>query len=135
MPKRDELLAYIDMERPDVVAITKTWATSDHQMTEFTIQGYESFHKNRLHRKEGGVICYVKSDYPAVVLSKHYSEKYDTVYIEVPTSKHNKLTIGTVYRPPKQQAADDSALYAEIQAMTHNKQSVFIGDFNCPDID
>ncbi len=37
IPKRDELLAYIDVERPDVVAITETWATSDHLMTEFTI--------------------------------------------------------------------------------------------------
>ncbi len=70
-----------------------------------------------------------------MVLSKQDSEKYDTVYIEVATSKHNKLTIGTVYRPPKQQAVDDSALYAEIQAMTQNKQSVIIGDFNCPNID
>ncbi len=103
-------------------------------MTEFSIPGYESFHKNRPHKKGGGVICYVKSDYPAVIISKQDSEKYDTVYIEGTTSKH-KLTIGTVYRPPKQQAADDTALYAEIQAMTQNKQSVIIGDFNCPNID
>ncbi len=58
-----------------------------------------------------------------------------TVYIEVATSRHNKFTIGTVYRPPKQQAADNAALYAKIQAMTQNKQSVIIGDFNCPNID
>ncbi len=49
-----------------------------------------------------------------------------TVYIELETSKRNKLTIGTVYRPPKQQAADDAAVYEEIQAMTQNKQSVII---------
>ncbi len=55
-----------------------------------------------------------------------------TVYIELQTSKRKKLTIGTVYRPPKQQAADDAALYEEIQAMTQNTQSVIIGDFNCP---
>ncbi len=101
-------------------------------MTEFTLPGYESFLKNRLHKK-GGVICYVKSDYPAVVISKQDSEKYDRVYIEVATGKHNKLTIGTVC--PKLQAADDTALYAEIQAMTQNKQSVINGDFNCPNID
>ncbi len=47
----------------------------------------------------------------------------------------HKLTIGTVYRPPKQQAADDTALYAEIPAMTQNKETVIIGDFNCPNID
>ncbi len=57
-----------------------------------------------------------------------------TVYIELQTSKRKKLTIGTVYRPPKQQAADDAALYEDIQAMTQNKQSVIIGNFNCPKI-
>ncbi len=132
--KRDELLAYIEVARPDVIAITETWATSDHLMTEFSVQGYEGSHTNMLH-KNGGVICYVKSDYPAVITSKQDSEKYDTVYIEVATSKHNKLTIGTVYRPPKQQAADEAALYEEIQDITQNKQSVITGDFNCPNID
>ncbi len=51
--------------------------------------------------------------------------------MELETSKRNKLTIGTVYRPPKQLAADDAALYEEIHAMTQNKQSVIIGNFNC----
>ncbi len=63
------------------------------------------------------------SDYPAVIISKQDSEKYDTVYIEAATSRHNKLTIGTVYRPSKQQAADDAALYEEIQAMTKKKSN------------
>ncbi len=61
IPKREELLAYLDVEKPDVVAITETWATSDHLMTEFSISGYKSFYKIRLHKKGGGVICYVKN--------------------------------------------------------------------------
>ncbi len=56
------------------------------------------------------------------------------MYIELETSKRNKLTIGTVYRPPEQQATDDEALYEEIQTITQYKQSVIIGDFNCPKI-
>ncbi len=111
------------MEKPDVVAVTETWATSDHLMTEFSIPGYESFYKNRLHKKVG-VICSVKNKYPAVKIPKEDSEKYDTVYVELETSKHNKITIGTVYRPPKQQAAGDAALYKEIHTITQNKQSV-----------
>ncbi len=61
IPKKDELLAYIDVEKPDVVAITETWATSNHLMTEFSIPRYKSFYKNRLHKKGGGVACYVKN--------------------------------------------------------------------------
>ncbi len=104
-------------------------------MTEYSVPGYESFFKNRLNKKGGGVICYVKSMLPAMKMKKKKkqdSDKYDSVYVEIKTSKLNKLTIGTVYRPPKQQAPDDAALYEEIQALTQNKQSVIIEDFNCP---
>ncbi len=103
-------------------------------LTEFSIPGYESFYKNRLHKKGGGVICYVKNKYPAVKIAKEDSEKYDTVYVQLETSKHNKITIGTVYRS-KQQAADDGALYEETHTITQNRQSVIIGDFNCSNID
>ncbi len=62
-------------------------------------------------------------------INKQDSDKYDSVYIELETSKRNKLTVGTVYRPSKQQATDDAALYKEVLAATQNKQSVNIGDF------
>ncbi len=61
-------------------------------------------------------------------ITKQDSDKYDAVHIERGTSKRNKLTIGTVYRPPKHQATDDAALYEEMHAMIQNKQSVIIGD-------
>ncbi len=40
-----------------------------------------------------------------------------------------------MYRPPKLQAADDTALYEEINSVTRNKEAVIIGDFNCPSVD
>ncbi len=40
-----------------------------------------------------------------------------------------------MYRPPKLQAADDTALYEEINSITQNKEAVIIGDFNCPNVD
>ncbi len=113
------------MGRPDVTVITETWA-------EFSVPGYESFYKIRIHKKGSVVLCYVKNNYPEVQITKQDSEKYDTIYVEVETSRHNNLTTGTVYRPPKQQGTDDAAQYEEIQSITHNKQSVIIGDFNCP---
>ncbi len=56
------------------------------------------------------------------------------MYIDPEISKRNKLTIDTLYRPPKQQAADDAALYEEIQVMTQNKQSAIIEDFYYPKV-
>ena len=134
MPKRDELIAHIAVEKPDVIAITETWASSSHLMTEFSIPGYESFHKNRLHKKGGGVICYVKSTLSALKISKQDAEKYDSVYVELTTSSNKKLTVATIYRPPKQQLADDAALYDEIHSIIRNKDAVIVGDFNCPNV-
>ncbi len=66
LPKRDEILAYVAMEKPDVIAITETWIKPDYLMSEYSITGYESFHKNRAHKKGGGVICYIKNTLTAV---------------------------------------------------------------------
>ncbi len=57
-----------------------------------------------------------------------------TVYAEIST-KSIKITISPIYRPPKSQAANDTALYEEIKSVIQNKQIVIIGDFNCPTID
>ncbi len=43
--------------------------------------------------------------------------------------------IATIYRPPKAQATDDTALYEEVKSVIQNKQVVIIGDFNCHSID
>ncbi len=64
--------------------------------------------------KGGGVICYVMNTLPAMKIKEQDSDKYDSVCIELETSKRNKLKISTVYSPPKQQAADDEAVYEEI---------------------
>ncbi len=43
--------------------------------------------------------------------------------------------IAIINRPPKAQAATDTALYEEIKSVMQNKQTVIIGEFNCPSID
>ncbi len=134
MPKRDELLVQVATEKPDIVAITETWANSNHLMSEFAVPGHESFHKNREHRKGGGVICYVRNTLNALKIEKQNAEKYDTVYVELSTKK-TKIMLAIIYRPPKLQAADDNSLYDEIKSVIRNKQTVIIGDFNCPNID
>ncbi len=70
LPKRDMLLDYIDVENPDIIAITETWATADHLLIEYSAPGYESFFKNSLNKKGGGVICYVKNTLPAMKIKK-----------------------------------------------------------------
>ncbi len=79
-------------------------------------------HKNRAQNKN------------AIKIEKQETKKYDTVYVEI-KAKKTKITIVTIYRPTKLQAADDTVLYEEIKSVIHNKQTIIIGDFNCSNID
>ncbi len=40
-----------------------------------------------------------------------------------------------MYRPPKLQAVDDTALYKDIQSLMQGKNAIVIGDFNCANVD
>ncbi len=77
-------------------------------------------------------MCHIKISLNAVKLEKLDVEKYDSVCVDITAEGNRKLTIDTVNRPPKLQAADDTALYEEINSITQNKETVIIGNFNCP---
>ncbi len=59
------------MEKSDVIAITETWVTADYLMTEYSVPDYESCFKNRLNKKGGCVICYVKNTLPDMKIKKN----------------------------------------------------------------
>ncbi len=99
------------------------------------VKGYKSFHKNRDRKKGDGVICYCRNTLNAIKIEKKQdTEKYDTIHESI-TAEKIKITIATIYRPLKLQAADGVILYEEIKSVIQNKQTITIGDFNCPSID
>ena len=50
------------VERPEVIAITETWIDTAGRdfKSEFEIEGYNVFHKDRSGRTGGGVAIYIK---------------------------------------------------------------------------
>ncbi len=76
----------------------------------------------------------LKSTRSALKTDKQDAKDSYSVYVKIST-KSNKITIATIYRSPKAQAADAAALYEEIKSVIQNKQAVIIGDFDCPSID
>ncbi len=52
LPKKDEIMAYIATEKPDVVAITETWANSAHLESECHSPGTKASTKIERTRKE-----------------------------------------------------------------------------------
>ncbi len=133
IPKRDEFLTQIPTEKPEVIAITESWASSGHLMADLRSLATQATRKTERTKKGGGVISYVNSTLSAAKIEKEDAQNYDSIYVEL-TNRNKKVTIATVYRPPKQQPTDDAALYEEIQTTIRNKKAVVIGDFNCPNI-
>ncbi len=103
------------------MALTETWCTSTHLVAELSLPGYAIFQKNRTNKKGGGVICYVKSTLASIKIDKQYAEYYDSIYVEI-AHNNKKLILATVYRPPKLQAVEDTALYNEIQSLIQGKK-------------
>ncbi len=103
------------------MAITETSANSIHLVSELSLPGYAIFQKNRTNKKGGGVICYVKSTLASIKIDKQDAENYDSIYVEI-AHNNKKLILATVYRPPKLQAVEDTALYNEIQSLIQGKK-------------
>ncbi len=125
----------LQRKKLDVMAITKTWVNSTHLVSELSLPGYESFQKNRTNKKGGGVIRYVKSTLGAIKIEKQDSEKCDSAVCVEIAHENKKIILATVYRPPKVQAGDDTALYNRIQSLVQGKNAIVIGDFNCANVD
>ncbi len=124
----------LQWKKTDVVVITETWDNSTHLVPEPLLPGYKIFQKNKTNKKGGGIICYVKSRLAAIKIKEQDAENYDSVYIEI-THSNKKLILAIVYRLPKLQAADNTALYTEIQSLIQGKNAIVIGDFNCANTD
>ncbi len=77
---------------------------------------------------------YIRSTLASIKTDKQDAENYDSVYVEI-SHNNNKLILATVYRPPKLQAVDDTALYNEIQCHIQGKNAIVIGNFNCANVD
>ena len=133
--KRDELLAYVISEKPDIVSITESWLniSENHTVSEVSIPGYNLFLNCRENKKGGGVMLYIKDTINATEISKENRSAYESVYVKIKINK-KYLIIAAIYRPPKTSLENDQLLYDEIETTVKTKTSIICGDFNLPHI-
>ena len=85
---------------PHIIGITESWATPDISDAELGMTGYVMFRKDRLGRRGGGVILYIKESIQAyeIKLEKE-AECEEAVWCNIVTG-NSILTVGLVYRSP-----------------------------------
>ena len=55
----------VDDIKPHIIGITESWANNDITDAELGLEGYAMFRKDRVGRRGGGVLLYIKDTIPA----------------------------------------------------------------------
>ena len=63
--KKTELNIMVDDIKPHIIGITESWANNDITNAELGLEGYVTFRKDRIGRRGGGVLLYIKDTIPA----------------------------------------------------------------------
>ena len=63
--KKTELNIMVDDIKPHIIGITESWANNDITNAELGLEGYVMFRNDRIGRRGGGVLLYIKDTIPA----------------------------------------------------------------------
>ena len=63
--KKNELNIMVDEIKPHIIGIIESWANNDITYAELGMEGYVMFRKDRMGRRGGGVLLYIKETIPA----------------------------------------------------------------------
>ena len=63
--KKNELNIMVDDTKPHIIGITESWTNNDITDAELGLAGYVMLRKERMGRRGGGVLLYIKETIPA----------------------------------------------------------------------
>ena len=98
--KKNELKIMVDDIEPHIIGRTESWANNDIPDAELGLEGYVMFRKDRIGRRGGGVLLYIKETIPAYeVQLQEEADCNEAIWCKLVTG-HTTVTIGVVYRCP-----------------------------------
>ena len=87
----------VDDIKPHIIGITESWANNDITNAELGLEGYVMFRKDRIGRRGGGVLLYIKDTIPAYeVQLQEEADCNEAIWCKLVTG-HTTVTIGVVY--------------------------------------
>ena len=96
--KKNELDIMVEEIKPHIIGITESWANNDITYAELGLEGYVMFMKDRMGRRGGGVLLYIKETIPAYeVQLQEEADGNEAIWCKLVTG-HTTVTIGVVYR-------------------------------------
>ena len=136
--KINELRALACSDQPDFICITESWLNlgCKHLKSEFTIDGYKLFNKDRkTDRRGGGVAIYCKESISCCMKTDiKVSEVTETIWLQVGHDR-DTFVLGVVYKSPNLDRMNTKIIYDEITKASRCSRVCIIGDFNYRNID
>ena len=98
--KKTELNIMVDDIKLNIIGITESWVTNDITHAELGLEGYVMFRKDRIGRRGGGVLLYIKDNIPAYeVQLQEEADCNEAIWCNLVTG-HTTVIIVVVYRCP-----------------------------------
>ena len=127
--KKNELDIMVDEIKPHIIGITESWANNDITDAELGLEGYVMFRKDRMGRRGGGVLLYIKETIPAYeVQLQEEADCNEAKWCKLVTG-HTTVTIGVVYRCPNITNQNNEKIHNAISEVSKG-DCIIMGDFN-----
>ena len=75
--KKNKLNIMVEDINPHIIDITESWAIKDISDAELGLTGYIMFRRDRIRRRGGGVILYIKESIQAYEIKLEREANYD----------------------------------------------------------
>ena len=119
----------VDEKKPRIIGITESWANNDITDAELGLEGYVIFRKDRIGRRGGGVLLYIKETIPAYeVQLKEETYCNEAIWWKL-VKGHTTVTIGVVYRCPNITKQNNETIHNAISEVSKG-DCIIMGDFN-----
>jgi hypothetical protein len=134
----DELRLRVVKSNPDIVAVTESWLNLDVGDGEVAIDNYITYRKDRLERRGGGLVCYIRNSLHSRIEPDLTDSSFkESMWLTIHGGKQ-EVRLGLVYRSPDCTEAHNEELLQLLQRGCHYRQNtrlLLLGDFNYPEID
>ena len=119
----------VDDIKPHIIGITESWANNDITCAELGLEGYAMFRKDRMGRRGGGILFYIKDTIPAYEVHLHEEAHCnEAIWCKLVTGQ-TTVTIGVVYRCPNITKQNNEKIHNAISEVSKGDCNI-MADFN-----
>ena len=119
----------VDDIQPHIIGITESWENNDITDAELGLEGYAMFRKDRMGRRGGGVLLYIKDTIPAYEVQLQEEANFNEAIRCKLVTGHTTVTIGVVYRCPNITKQNNEKMHNAIREVSKG-DCIIMGDFN-----